>query len=294
MSELNLAERTWLRIPIQGGFVQWEGAVSRAAFVRADGHLEPDPRPGTVAGPGTLTLLSRPGWTFVWQEKTPGAGPPWGSVELPEGQTVDMPAVLKLQGRGLKLILQPDDAGLILLRSPEPLVVDAPGLGVMVFGTDTHLDLPTDGSVVELRVRSPGFQALAGELEISHVAAESLEEGLGPVTLLKPGGSRVFRFRVPRSGPVGVGVRADSGDVEMSLRDDESRLLGTGVLQMHQLAAGTYYLTLSLPSDAQPVRARAAIAGLEPPGLGPPEEIVARYLELEGKRSGDAGEGMVP
>jgi hypothetical protein len=44
------------------------------------------------------------------------------------------------------------------------------------------------------------------------------------------------------------------------------------------LVPGDYLLALRAAATLAPVRARPALAGLEPPSTGPPEEVVREYL----------------
>ena len=290
-AEVHLDRASWIRIPVQGGTVHWDGAVRDALWRGADGTVVNGPRPGLGLGKGTLHVRCDPGWTVVWQEVVPGAGPPWGTMQIPDARDVQIPALLRLSGPAQTFRVDPGTPGLLLARSAEALVLEVPGVGVRYFGDTTFWDLATEGGPLEIRVRALGSGPLRGELELKYVCASPLSEGLGPETLLTPGESRVFRFELSRPGLVGVGVRADSVAVTTSLRNARGEVIGRGFLQMHELPSGAYYLALSIPPDSEPVRARAAVAGLERPSSGPPDEIVARYLELERERSGSAGGG---
>ena len=50
---------------------------------------------------------------------------------------------------------------------------------------------------------------------------------------------------------------------------------------MLNLKPGTYLLALRAPAQGMPVRARPAVVGIVPPGKGPPEEVIRKYLEPE-------------
>lgn len=81
---------------------------------------------------------------------------------------------------------------------------------------------------------------------------------------------------------IGIGVRADSDVVEATLLDAAGKRLGSGVVQMLELDAGTYFLALHVAEDAEPARVRAAVVGLKKPDTGPPEDVIRRYLEEAG------------
>ena len=68
-------------------------------------------------------------------------------------------------------------------------------------------------------------------------------------------------FDVAQQGRVGIGVRADSDVVSCSLLDGDGRRMTSGVVRMPELQPGAYYLVLRAQADAEPVRARPAVAG---------------------------------
>jgi hypothetical protein len=96
--------------------------------------------------------------------------------------------------------------------------------------------------------------------------------------LLPAGGTRGFSFEVTRNGPIGLGVRADSDVVETTLWTAAGQKLGSGVVQMPQLSPGSYVLAIHVPAGSRPVLARPAVAGLKPPSLDPPDEVIQTYV----------------
>ena len=78
---------------------------------------------------------------------------------------------------------------------------------------------------------------------------------------------------------MGIGVRATPDVVDCTLLDTSGRRLGSGVVQMPTLKPGTYLLALHAPPDMGPVPARPALAGVELPSTGPPEEVVRSYMK---------------
>jgi hypothetical protein len=55
---------------------------------------------------------------------------------------------------------------------------------------------------------------------------------------------------------------------------------------MPELAAGDYLLSVRAPSDSAPIRIRPAVAGIEPPGSGPPPDVIRTYVQPEGEVQG--------
>ncbi len=63
--------------------------------------------------------------------------------------------------------------------------------------------------------------------------------------------------------------------------------LGSGVVQMHDLKAGLYLLEAAAPPAGPSMEIQPAVVGVEPPGTGPPQEVMRRYLEMEGMKGSD-------
>ena len=110
--------------------------------------------------------------------------------------------------------------------------------------------------------------------------AAPIGEGLGPEILLPPGESRFFSFAVERRGPIGFGVRAEADVIAAILLDGEGNKIDEGVVGMADLDPGRYLLALEARGEGKPVWARPALAGVDSPDRGPPEDVVRRYLEM--------------
>ncbi len=67
---------------------------------------------------------------------------------------------------------------------------------------------------------------------------------------------------------------------EMCIRDS--------FVQMPELEPGTYLLALTAPTDTRPLRARPAVVGIDPPGTGPPREVIEEFLAKAGEFEGGA------
>jgi hypothetical protein len=260
------------------------GSVEAATFVADTGEVVAG-LDIELQGAGTLLLRHAPGMLFCWLESPEDAASGlWGSAAAPEPVSVTPPAALPLDGAAARALrLAAGRPMLFHVRAGTPSVTllrrGKAGAEAAAHLAETRLDvLVTPGAPVELRLRALAGGTLSGLLELSSTELTPIGEGLGPQVLLPGGGTRLFSFEVSRAGPVGIGVRAESGNVECELLDAAGRRLGSGVVQMPVLQPGTYLLALRAPADSPPVRARPALAGLEPPGTGPPEEVIRRYV----------------
>ena len=235
---------------------------------------------------GTLLVPHGPGLVLAWIDRPGEEARDLWSRDLPsETVAVKPPASVALGGtsRGLRLdLLQPV---MLHLRMAAPAATllrrgDAPP-EVEVHPAGASVDAYLPAGPAELVLRALGGGTLSGTAEITTTAVTPIGEGLGPEVLLGPGATRLFSFSVTHEGPVGLGVRASADVVESTLLTSAGRPLGRGVVQMPTLGPGTYLLALHAPGDSAPIRARPAVAGLQTPDTGPPEEVVRKYLEPE-------------
>lgn len=295
--ELSAVSAGRIRIPVEGpktdGGARYtlhvRGALSDPVLVTPEGrvHRGTDLPLGTAGG--TLLVSHGPGLLLAWSDR-PG-GPPAllaGSVAPREVQ-VALPSRIPLEGAAVRLRLSTPDPAVLHLRAATPAVTlvrrgtGSGGAGaeddVEVHKEAVLLDVYLPGGPSELILRGLGGRELTGIAELTTTPVVPIGEGLGPLTLLPPGSARFFSFRVTRNGPVGVGVRSDGGEaVECVLLTASGKKLGTGVIGMHVLEPGTYLLALKTAADAPPQKARPALAGVEPPGDGPPPEVVGTYI----------------
>ncbi len=249
--------------------------------------------PWPAAG-GTLVVRHGPGFLLAWAEAPSGAAGhgvsgPWGDDALGDATPLSAPAIVPLRGRTQHLSLRLAAPALLRVASGTALAsrIERPGaepeVEVHPQGAGLAVFLPEGES--RLALRALGAAELSGTAEVTLGEIVAIGEGLGPAVVLGAGETRLFTFTVTRPGPVGIGVAAEADLVETTLLDGLGRPLGRGpdpqVVQLHDLQPGRYLLALALPADAPPVRARAALAGVEPPGTGPPALVVRRYLSLE-------------
>ncbi len=160
------------------------------------------------------------------------------------------------------------------------MAVGAPATRSEVYPQGAQFDavLPAGKSLIAIRALAG--EDLTGAVTMVAEPLHPLGEGLGEESLLAPGDSRGYSFRVARPATVGVGVRADQGEVETLLFEAGGRYLGQGVVQWRTFAAGDYVLVVTAPAEGRPARIRPALVGAAPPGSGPPPEEARRFLAL--------------
>jgi hypothetical protein len=262
------------------------GASRESVFVGADGQVARGRDLPVDPGGGTLLVPHGPGWLLAWIDR-PGeeAQGLWAEERPAEVVAVKPPASVVLGGEARAFRLEAAEPAMLHLRTAAPAATllrraeGVPDVEVHAGGVVRDAYLPAGGAELLLRALAGG--TLSGIAEITTTPVTPIGEGLGPEVLLAPGATRLFSFTVARDGPVGVGVRASADVVQTTLLTSAGRSLGSGVVQMTTLTAGTYLLSLHAPEDASPIRARPAIAGLKTPDTGPPEEVIRQYLEPE-------------
>jgi hypothetical protein len=279
-----------LRVAVQApaaepGFaLHVRGAAREAVFLGADGRVAEGPDL-EIRGPGTLLLRHEPGRVLAWLDRPGQEGLGlWGQAQTPKTSDVSVPATVALEGAVHALRFSAPRPVILHLRSSTPAVTlvrrDKSTPEVEMHEAGCSLDVYVPGGSAEIVLRSIAGTALSGTAELTATEPTAIDEGLGPEVLLPAGATRGFSFTVRRRGPVGIGVRSDAGSVECRLLDSTGKRLGSGVVQMPELDAGSYLLVLHVPEGAAPVRARPALAGVKLPDTGPPAEVIERYLRL--------------
>jgi hypothetical protein len=254
-------------------FLGRNGIVERGTDLRVDagGVLLVPCAPGL-----SLAYLDRPGEEArdLWGDLG-GAGDAGVPPIVP-------PVLVPLRGMAQALRLTTPGPGMIHLRANGPAVtrvrVGSGQADVALHASSVALDLYTPGGPAEIDLRGVAGVPLSGQAEVTLTEVTPIAEGLGPEVLLPAGAARVFSFRTPREGPIGIGARASSDLVSGTLLDAMGHPLGTGLVQMPSLPPGDYLLVLRAPADGPPITVRPALAGITPPGTGPPEEVIRGYL----------------
>ncbi len=262
------------------------GADADAFLITTRGRVLRGSEIPVPPGGGTLFVHHKPGLILIWMDRTgEAASDLWRGFGTPKQTDVTLPARVALTGKAQLLRLNVPEPSVLHLRAATPAITivkrgaDASGPIVEVHPDGCSLEVYLPKGPAELGLRALAGRSLYGEATMTTTSVTPIGEGPGPEVILPSGGARVFSFQVKRKGPVGIGVRAEADVVESILLDSSGKKVGTGVVQMPLLEPGNYFLILKAPADGPPLRARPALAGVEPPGTGPPPEILREYLE---------------
>jgi hypothetical protein len=263
------------------------GSADTVTFFGNDGQVLRGTDLAVAASGGMLEIKHQPGWLLSWLDakgrEVQGLWPV--APDLAKAETLSLPSVRRLRGSMTIFQIKADKPVLLHVRmaaSSVSLLKRPSGEAqVDVHQEGTMLDayLPEGTSQVCLRAIGGAELSTAAEFTASQVT--SIGEGLGPEVLLAPGDARLFSFEVKQPGLVGIGVRASADVVESELFSGNGKSLGKGTVQKANLQPGIYLLSIKAPAHCEPVRARAAVVGIVPPGLDPPEDVVRKYFEPE-------------
>jgi hypothetical protein len=291
-----VAGRFRMQVPPAAGptRIELDGA-SDAALLAADGSVRRGAGGGAIEVPATggeLRFAHAAG--FVALARTAAAPKPAAAAAVASAapaRRLALPAIVSLNGEELAFETELAAPALLSLRSAGSfaLSVSASGKSVLSrsFARGARVDVVVEAGAVRIGLRGLAGEPLFGELVASASPLEPMAEGLGEARLVAAGESRAFTFRVPVAGMAGVGVRSDLPGVETRLFDAAGDEVGGGVAIWTRLAAGEHRLVVDVPNGEVPATIRPALVGTTPPGDGPPQEQIDRFLEL-------AGEGPAP
>lgn len=271
------------------------GAEGLPLYLANDGRIIAGTALAVGSG-GTLLLPHGPGLAAVWVER-PGENVSglWGGAKAPRERTIGGAESLRLAGPAAGLAAKVASPSVLRLSADEALVavIRRPdgSLEELVQVQGAPLDFLLAPGTTSIWLRAPEGGDLRGSAEVLLSPVTAIGEGPGPEVLLAPGAAHYFSFSVERQGPVGIGVRAAPDSASCRLLDAAGRTVGEGVVQMPNLAPGTYLLAVRAPADGGPVAVRPALAGIAAPGSDPPADVVRRYLRLS--RGEPEDEGLV-
>jgi hypothetical protein len=196
-------------------------------------------------------------------------------------QTVAAPGSAQLSGPSRLLIFPPGDARLIHFETDTPIVLRAGDIPEpFPAGAVANLFQPK-AKPLSLYVAAVAGD-LSGTARFDAIPAIPITDGLGPSVLLAPGHSRLFTFSLIAPRSIGAGVRGSVDDADVRLLASDGTLLGRGLVLMHNLAPGTYYLAVDVPPDGVATTIQPALVGKTLPDDGPPDDVKAQYLALAG------------
>lgn len=259
------------------------GASEPATLLSPDGRNLRGANLTVPADGGMLLLPHGPGLVVAWVDR-PGseAADLFGDAAGMAPVALQPPAAVVLSGEVAAFAVGAGAPSLLSFRSPGPalslVTKDGAPPEVAIHRGGVSLDVYAASGSARLLLRSLGSGALGGRATLTATPVTKIAEGLGPETLLGAGQARLYGFHIARSGAVGIGVRASSDLVTATLLSASGERLGEGFVQMPELAIGDYLVSVRAPADAAPVKIRPALAGVEPPGTGPPPDVIRTYV----------------
>jgi hypothetical protein len=288
------------------------GASGPATLLSFDGGNLRGVDLAVPADGGTLLLPHASGLVLAWVDR-PGseAADLFGAGAGTAPVALEPPAAVALSGELAAFTFTSASPSLFSFRSPGPALSLVAREGappeVAIHRGGVSLDVYAASGSTRLLLRSLGSPAQGGVAALTATPVTPIAEGLGPETLLGAGQARLYGFHVARAGAVGLGVRAGSDLVGATLLSANGVRLGEGLVQMPELAIGDYLVSVRAPKDAAPVWIRPALAGVLPPGTGPPPDVIrtyvkgdaakatsARTLEEDRDSTGEADDGAEP
>jgi len=248
-------------------FVSQSGSVSSGATIEID-------------GPGVALLDHPPGLAALWLERA-GKGP-WPTVAA---KPLSPPGYVALEGSVASFALHQNEPVLLTARADAPAIVAFTQNGqreVLAFPSGVELRRLMIAGDATLDVYSPHDGPLTGALDVFTSPVIRAHEGVNDAVTLAPGAAALFAFETKREGEIGLGLRAEPDRATLRLLRADGQALGEGVEQSLKLPVGRYLVEARIPADAPLSVVRLAVLGLSPPPMGPPDEVVAEFLDKAG------------
>jgi translocation and assembly module TamB len=258
------------------------GAVTGTTLLNGDGTVLREASP-KVYLLGSVDIAHGAGPVVAWLD----GGDPLTSLGIAATATqVSKTASVDLKGEAQQIVFAVDAPKFLHLKTTTPVITQqkpadgAQTLRLFPNGADFSLYLPK--GTTPLVLRSAGAGDLAGTAEATLIDIAPLNEGLGPKVRLAPGESRLYSFTVKDERDIGIGVRGGSDSAHCRVFDASGNTVGSGVVQMLHLKAGTYLLAVDAPSDGSAIEVQPALVGVAAPDGSPPDDVKRGYLELAG------------
>ncbi len=248
-------------------FVSQSGSVSSGAAIEID-------------GPGVALLDHPPGLAALWLERA-GKGP-WPTAAV---KPLNPPGHVALEGTAASFALHQNEPVLLTARAEAPAIVAFTQNGqrdVLAFPSGVELRRLMTAGDATLEVYSPHDGPLTGVLDVFTSPVIEAHEGVNDAVTLAPGAAALFAFETKREGEIGLGLRAEPDRATLRLLRADGQPLGEGVEQSLKLPVGRYLVEARIPADAPMSVVRLAVLGLSPPPAGPPDEVVAEFLDRAG------------
>ncbi len=258
------------------------GAVTGTTLLTMDGTVSRDAAPKVFLR-GFVDIAHGVGPVVAWLD----GGDSLTSLGVAAAATqVSKTAGVDLKGAAQQIVFAVDTPKFLHLKTTTPVITQLkPAEGTQTLrlfpnGADFSLYLPK--GTTPLVLRPVGEGDLAGTAEATLIDIAPLNEGLGPKVRLAPGESRLYSFAVKDERDIGVGVRGGSDSAHCRVFDAAGNTIGSGVVQMLHLKAGTYLLAVDAPADGGAIEVQPALVGVAAPDGSPPDDVKRGYLELAG------------
>ncbi|HEY8136641.1 MAG TPA: hypothetical protein VIF61_02290, partial [Methylocystis sp.] len=248
-------------------FVSRSGSMSSGATIEID-------------GPGVALLDHPPGLAALWLERA-GKGP-WPAAAA---KPLNPPGHVALEGSAASFALHQNEAVLLTARANAPAIVAFTQNGqrdVQAFASGVELRRLMAAGDATLDVYSPHDGPLTGALDVFTSPVIEAHEGVNDAVTLAPGAAALFAFETKREAEIGLGLRTEPDRATMRLLRADGQSLGEGLEQSRKLPVGRYLVEVRVPADAPMSVVRLAVLGLSPPPAGPPDEVVAEFLDKAG------------
>ena len=275
-----MTNRSTFTIPIaisEQHILHVNGSIDKAWFVSEKGEMFPVVDQLQVSK-GKLIVDSKPGWVVAALQAQAAA-----ALKI-KAKIQTLPFDLRLSGKSKNIQLNLKKDTMLHLSSSTPMLMERSSADgdyqfVTAINGLTYNHLLLKGSH-NINLYALTDQELQGTMRAYNSTISTLKEGLNKKRLLPPGQSRLFQFTVQESTRMGVGIQAEQDVLDCTLYDSQGRLLGEGVVQLHELDAGKYYLSVNADSHVEHnVGFRVALVGLSKPTSGPPEEVIKKYMK---------------
>ncbi len=265
-----------LHIAIQGfapGRLRIAGAATAITAIDSLGHVTAGDDAQSDAG-GEAIVAVQPGLAVISED---------GGASNQVAQIVAGTGSVALSGHNPVFGVAPAEAAqLIHFETDAPIVLRAGNVPqVFPAGATINLFQPKD-QWLNLSINEVSGP-LSGTARFDTIPAIPITDGLGPHVLIGPGQARLFGFSLDAPRSIGVGVRGSVDDASVRLLASDGTVLGTGLVVMHDLAPGTYYLVVEVPPDGDATTVQPALVGKTLPDDGPPDDVKAQYYALAGE-----------
>ena len=260
---------------VDGGHLRLSGPGT-LTLIDASGQITIGPDL-VLTGPGRAIVRHAAGAIALWIE-APGASP-WPDADP---QPLTPPARVALSGPAATFALHADGPLLLHVSTTAPSFLAVGSASPTPYPAGVEFDRVLAPGDTRLRLYPLHDGPLSGSLAVGAAPIMPVSEGLGPETIVPPGGAAAFGFTLDRVATIGVGLRADPDRATARLLNATGQTVGTGVAQLVTLQPGRYVLEAQIPPDAPATTLRPAVVGLVKRPDGPPADVVREYLELAG------------